>query len=82
MRSEIRTPVTTSTEWTDFAKLVEAALMVEKSLVETGLIEDEIEQDKHLGHLRRSLIKVRVDDLFQESLVGEISKLGRVDYTL
>ena len=32
LRSEIRTPVTASTEWTDFAKLVEAALRVEKSI--------------------------------------------------
>ena len=34
LRSEIRTSVTASTEWLDFAKLVEAALRVEKSLAE------------------------------------------------
>lgn len=34
LASEIRTPVTASTEWTYFARLVEAAMRVEKSLAE------------------------------------------------
>ena len=36
LRSEIRTPVTASTEWMDFVKLVEAAMRVEKSLAGEG----------------------------------------------
>ena len=34
LREEIRTLVTASTEWTNFSKLVEAAMRVERSLAE------------------------------------------------
>ena len=34
LQGEIRTPVTASTEWMNFTKLVEAAMRVEKSLAE------------------------------------------------
>lgn len=44
LQKEIRTPVIASVEWSDFAKLVEAAMRVEKSIAK-----EKAEKEVHRG---------------------------------
>lgn len=49
LRKEICSPVTASVEWTDFTKLVESAMRVNKSLLEEK-IEKETSKEGRIGH--------------------------------